>query len=625
LSASPIAIEPEQSSERRRRICVVPILLVSCLAALVFSPSAQAAGAPLGWGENLDGQLGNGTFTEMGCVCIPNPTAAVGIDDATQVAGGDEHTLALRAGGTVMAWGANGAGQLGNGTTSSSPKPLAVPGPANVVAVDAGTEHSLALLANGTVMAWGDNTSGQLGLGGTSGPESCESDPCSRVPVPVPGLSEVIAISAGGYFSLALLANGTVMAWGYDNFGQLGSGAGTSGGCGCVDHPVAVSGLSGVVAISAGDSHSLALLIDGRVAAWGENSYGQLGTGSPTTAPPNCYCLPPTVVDGLAGVRAVSAGGYTSMALLGDGSARAWGENFYGQIGNGETTKGGCQCIPTPTTVSGLAGAQDIAAGFYHGLALDPNGAAMGWGWNEYGQVGDGTMALRSAPVQVSGLSGAGDLSAGDLTSFALTGPAQTLTVAFAGAGAGAVGGTDGIVCPAVNCASRIPQGRVAILRAEPAPGSGFAGFTGPCTGTAPCQARMDGDQTVIATFGPPKGTKITKAKIKQGKKRKKGKKGKKARTSREQLARRRAKPRARATFFFSAPGAVTGYQCMLVKPKPKRKGKKRKRAKPRFSSCASPRRYKKLGKGRYTFRVRALNILGTDAQPAVRKFRIRR
>jgi hypothetical protein len=604
------------------RIIVIALtLLASLLAAPAISTSAQAASAPLGWGANGDGQIGNGTATEMGCVCILDLTAAIGIDDATRIGGGEDHTVALRENGTVMAWGANGAGQLGNGTIASSSKPVSVPGISDVVAVDAGSRHSLALLANGTVMTWGDNEFGQLGVGGTSGPDTCESEPCSRVPVPVPGLSGVVAISAGGFFNLALLANGTVMAWGYDYWGQTGSGAGTEGGCECVDHPVAVPGVSGAVGVSAGENHSMALLFNGTVVTWGENSYGQLGRGSTTTSPPKCICLPPAVVGGLAGVRSVSAGGFTSMALLGDGSGRAWGENFYGQTGSGETTKGGCQCIPTPTAISGLTAAQDIAAGFYHGLALGSNGGGVGWGSNDFGQVGDGTQALRSAPVSISGLSGASDLSSGEFTSFALTGPAQTLTVSFAGAGAGAVGGSDGIVCPAVDCVSRVPRGRVDALRAEPAAGSGFAGFTGACTGTGPCQARMGTDQTVTATFGPPVGTRITRARIKQGK-RAKRRRGGKASSSRKQ--RRRAKPRARAAFSFTAPGAVTHYQCMLVRPKSTRQKTKRKR-KPRFSKCASPKRYKKLRKGRYTFRVRALNILGGDAKPAVRKFRIRR
>ena len=211
----------------------------------------------------------------------------------------------------------------------------------------------------------------------------------------------------------------------------------------------------------------------------------------------------------------------------------------------------------------------------------------------------------------MSGLSGASAVSSGEYTSFALIGPSHALTVSLAGAGAGTVGGPDGIICPAVNCAGRYADSQIEILRAEAAPGSGFAGFTGPCTGTGPCQVKMDADKTVTATFGPPKGTKITRAKIKQGKKPKKG-------------AKRQAETKAKATFSFTTQGVVTGYQCMLVKPKPKRKKGKR-RAKPRFVKCSSPKRYKKLRKGRYKFKVRARNALGVEAKPAVRKFRVRR
>jgi hypothetical protein len=223
--------------------------------------------------------------------------------------------------------------------------------------------------------------------------------------------------------------------------------------------------------------------------------------------------------------------------------------------------------------------------------------------------VGDGTEALRNAPVPVGGVAGANEVSTGDRTSFALIGPSRTLTVSLAGAGTGAVGGPDGILCPAASCAGRFPDSQVEILRAEPAPGTGFAGFTGACTGTGTCQVRMDTDMAVTATFGPPKGSGITRAKIKQGKRPRRG-------------AKRKPRPTAKATFSFTAPGAVTGYQCMLVRPKPK---KARKRAQQRFSSCSSPKRYKKLRKGRYVFKVRAENILGVDAQPAVRKFKVRR
>ncbi len=594
-----------------RRLLPASIFLACCLAILAFSASAQAAGSSaLGWGDNLYGQIGNGTPVKTGCSCVPTPTAVSGLSDATQISGGTSHTLALHADGTVTAWGLNFRGQLGNGTETDSSTPVPVSGLSNVVAVDAGYEHNLALLANGTVMAWGDNLNGELGLP-SSGPETCgASAGCSKVPVQVPGLSDVVAVGADYYYSVALLANGTVMAWGDDYYGQLGDGVGDQSGCTCVEHPVPVPGVSGAMAIAIGEDHVVALLGNGTVAAWGENAEGQIGNGtSIESAPPACLCVGSVAVNGLsAPVSQVDAGAYQGLALL-NGVPWAWGFNADGELGRGFYTVTGCECIPTPGAVQGLSGVQSVAAGAYHTLALLGDGSVKAWGYNADGQVGDGTEALRNAPVPVGGVGGANDVSTGSSTSFALIGSSRALTVSLAGAGTGAVGGPDGILCPAASCASRFPDSQVEILRAEPAPGTGFAGFTGACTGTGTCQVKMDADRSVTATFGPPKGTGITRAKIKQGKKPKKGTK-------------RKPRPTAKATFSFTAPGAVTGYQCMLVRPKPK---KARKRVKPRFSGCTSPKRYKKLRKGRYVFKVRAQNILGVDAEPAVRKFRVRR
>jgi alpha-tubulin suppressor-like RCC1 family protein len=616
LSETLTAFENHRPRGGRLRLAA-PILLVLCLATLAFSASAQAAGsAAVGWGQNYSGETGVGESTQAGCYCIPTPTTVTGLTDATQISGGCCHTLALHSNGTVTAWGDNGAGQLGNGTTEGSETQVQVPGLGNVVAVAAGYEHSLALLANGTVMAWGDNYYGALGVGASfasgGGPDTCGvSTPCSKVPIPVPGLSDVVAITGSYYFSLALLADGTVMAWGQDNSGQVGDGGSQAGiGCECVERPVRVPGVSGAMAISAGESHALALLAAGTVSVWGSNQYGQVGNGTALTPPPSCVCVGPTAASGLSGpVEEVSAGNYHNIALLAGGNPQAWGENRLGQLGNGTTSPAtGCGCVPTPGGVAGLSGLLSVAGGEYHSMALLGDGTVRAWGRNLYGEVGDGTETERNAPVPVSGLSGASDIAAGEATSFALIGPSHTLTVSLAGAGAGAVGGPKGIICPAVTCAGRFPDSQIEILRAEAAPGSGFAGFTGPCTGTGPCQVKMDADKTVTATFGPPKGTRITKAKIKQGKKAKKATK-------------RKPRPKASASFSFSTSGAVTKYECMLIKPK----AKKKKKAKPKFTGCSSPKRYKKLRKGRYTFKVRARNILGVDAKPAVRKFRIRR
>ena len=170
-----------------------------------------------------------------------------------------------------------------------------------------------------------------------------------------------------------------------------------------------------------------------------------------------------------------------------------------------------------------------------------------------------------------------------------------------------------GIRCPG-SCTGRFAQGQVEVLRAEAA-GSGFAGFSGPCAGTGPCRVTMGGDQTVTATFGPPKDTTITAAKI-----------NRKKRTAR---------------FAFQAPGAITGYQCKLIRPQKKKKkkphrrthsgghrtalkGKGGKKREPRFAACGSPKLYKHLRPGRYSFAVRALDILGADAVPATRSFKIK-
>jgi alpha-tubulin suppressor-like RCC1 family protein len=541
------------------------------------------------------------------------------LSDATQISAGCCHGIALHADGTVTAWGYNGLGQLGDGTTTHSPTPVQVKGLTNVVAVDAGYEHNLALLADGTVMAWGDNYNGNLGVGGSDfkggGPETCGTSQCSKVPVRVPGLTDVIAISANYYYNLALLANGTVMAWGYNYSGQMGDAIGSQTGCECVERPVRVPGISGAMAISTGEGHAAALLGDGTLMIWGENHEGQVGNGTTVDeAPPACLCVGVTRSGVPVPVQQISAGSYHNIAMRPGGSLQSWGYNVHGQLGNGTMSpKEGCECIPTPGAVAALTGVRTVAAGDYHSLALLSDGVVRAWGENFHGQLGDGTETERAVPTPVAGLSGVSEIFAGEQTSFALVGPSHTLTVALAGAGAGVVGGPEGIICPTINCAGSFPDSQVQILRAEAAPGSGFAGFTGPCTGTGPCRVEMDADQTVTATFGPPKGTKITRARIKQGKKPKKG-------------AKRNPKPRAKANFRFSTPGAVTGYQCMLIKPKPKpKKGKKRKRAKPRFSKCASPKRYKKLRRGRYTFKVRARNILGVEAKPAVRKFRVRR
>jgi alpha-tubulin suppressor-like RCC1 family protein len=296
-----------------------------------------SSGTVMTWGENANGQLGDGTNTGPGAChyiggpfkeeheresrpCSATPVAVSGLSGVSAVAAGDVHSLALLSNGTVMAWGANGDGQLGDGTTTNRDLPLAVSGLSGVTAISAGSRHSVALLSNGTVMAWGDNEYGQLGDGTTTD---------RHVPVVVSGLSGVTAISAGDVHSLALLSNGTVMAWGSKSLGLLGTGGqlaeefyGTAYSdlpltvCAVGTYPPAkcASGpyLSGVSAISAGPDHSMALLNTGAVVSWGQGGHGQLGNG---TAGFEAYSYVPVEASRLSDVKGISAGSQFSLAF----------------------------------------------------------------------------------------------------------------------------------------------------------------------------------------------------------------------------------------------------------------------------------------------------------------------
>lgn len=579
------------------------LVAVSLVLALVPATAAQASGGTaMGWGNNSEGQVGDG-----GTGGGPAPRAVTGLTEATAISGGYTFSLGLRVDGTVMAWGGNGAGQLGNGSMASSPSPIPVPGLANVVAVSAGTDQALALLADGTVMAWGSNVEGQLGDGATSGPETCPSVlACAKRPQRVPGITNAIAVATGYADDAALLADGTVLVWGSDRNGQLGDGVGVETGCSCVPTPTPVPGVRGAVALAAGFSHLAALLGDGTVATWGRDYEGQLGNGAAVrTTPPNCYCLGPLTVPGVSGARSIAGGGNFSAVLLQDGSTRAWGANEYGQLGGGSSSGPPCSCIPSAVAGPG-PGLQGLAGGLYHALALRADGTVLGWGENEYGQLGEAGSSPRLTPIVVPGVSGASAVAGRVYTAFALIGPSQKLEVTLAGAGSGKVGGaaaaegSEAIVCPGA-CAGRYPQGQVETLRAEANAGSGFAGFSGACTGTGLCRLTMSGDQAVTATFGPPKGTTITAAKIDRKKR--------------------------SATFSFSAPGAITGFECKLVRPVPKHHRHKHRKHRhgAKFAACGSPQSYRHLkAAGSYQFQVRALDLLGADAQPASRGFKMK-
>lgn len=218
----------------------------------------------------------------------------------------------------------------------------------------------------------------------------------AALPTPAGG-----AIAAGPFHTLALKADGKVWAWGANANGQLGDGAVVARST-----PVAVSNLTDVVAIAAGRSHSIALRADGTVWAWGSNASGELGDG--TTSPR----LRPVQVSGLTDVVAIAAGGLRfNLALKGNGTVFAWGENSSGQLGDGTHTP-----RLRPVVVPGLAHVREISAGKAHALALLEDGTIRSWGSNSFGQLGDGSQQPRERPVEVKGAVGIVAVTAGTLS-----------------------------------------------------------------------------------------------------------------------------------------------------------------------------------------------------------------
>lgn len=356
------------------------------------------------WGLNSSGQLGNGNTTNQ-----KSPVQVTGIGNATAVASGSAHSLTLRSDGTVSSWGSNAYGQLGNGTTNNSSTPVAVSSLSNATAIAAGASHSLALSTDGTVVAWGLNSSGQLGNGGTTN---------SSTPVSVSNLTRVVAIAAGNSQSLALRVDGTVWAWGGNASGQLGNGTTTGS-----TTPVQVSGLSGVVAIAAGGDDSYALTRSGTVYAWGDDQYGQLGNTSVTKK-----STTPVLVSTTGTIAAIAAGGYHALAIASDGTVEAWGRNNSGQLGDGQSC--GHQSCTVPVHLGSPTGVIALAGGSLHSLAATNTGALWAWGDNGYGQLGNGTTTNAKTPTQITSLSG---IKPGAAPSFTYNGDGLRMTKSTAG------------------------------------------------------------------------------------------------------------------------------------------------------------------------------------------------
>ena len=393
---------------RRSRFRVAVITTVSTALVALSLPMAQAGDvAPPGdpWAWGRN----DAGYVGNGCVGhdIDRPERVTRLLGVTLISHG---ALAVTSDMQLWAWGPNSHGQVGDGTTEMRCEPVMVPGMDDVVAISGGHQYSLALRANGRVWAWGDNDYGQLGN---------ETTVDSPNPMRVRHLKNAVAVSAGPDHALALKANGKVKAWGNNTNGELGDGTTLS-----QLRPRTVPGLTDVVSISAGGyddgirpdyGFNLVVRADGTLWAWGYNKVSQLGDGTTITR------YVPTEIPGLTDVAAVSAGDYFSLALRIDGTAWAWGENSNGELGNG-TTMGS----RTPQQVPGLAGVTAVAAGGQYSLALTADGLMFAWGENSHGQLGNGEPAGDVLePGQVLDLTGVTAIDAGLQTSYAIAMPSS--------------------------------------------------------------------------------------------------------------------------------------------------------------------------------------------------------
>ncbi len=384
------------------------------------SCALMASGQVRCWGRNADGQLGDGTRTSRSRpVTVLNAAGSGPLTGVAQVIAGANHTCARLTNGKASCWGDNADGQLGDGTTTDRLRPTKVVGSSGtgalrtITLLTADGSHSCALLASTEARCWGDDTYGALGDGlGSTGERVISAVPVAVVATTDPGsLTGITHLVTGGGHSCAVLANGQARCWGINGFGELGDGViGMDG----APRPVVVLNgtgtgpLTGVSLVSAGVAHSCAVMTNARARCWGSDTadyvhYGQLGTRSDSS-------YPATVLNSsgsapLTGVSMIRAGDGHTCARLSAGLAACWGANYDGRLGIGRSGMDADRDVPVlvqnTAGTAALTGVSEVAAGGAHNCARLSAGLAACWGSNSYGQLGDGTHTQRTRPVLV--------------------------------------------------------------------------------------------------------------------------------------------------------------------------------------------------------------------------------
>jgi alpha-tubulin suppressor-like RCC1 family protein len=328
------------------------------------------------WGRNNYGQLGDGHVHDP----YSNTPVQIMSSGVSSVALGFYHTCAVKTDGSLWCWGYNYYGQLGDGTNIDSDTP--VPITSGVSSVALGFYHTCAVKTDGSLWCWGYNGYGQLGDGTYIGRET-----------PVPITSGVSSVALGFYHTCAVKTDGSLWCWGYNGYGQLGDG--TSGWGTEKNTPVPIT--PGVSSVALGGNHTCAVKTDGSLWCWGANWSGQLGDGTRVQKSTPYPVITP------AGALSISVGGSHSCAIKTDGSLWCWGYNSSGQLGNGESA-GDSSYLPSQVSPPILSDVSFVSLGGEHSCAIKIDGSLWCWGDNYYGQLGDGTYgpyADKNTPVKI--------------------------------------------------------------------------------------------------------------------------------------------------------------------------------------------------------------------------------
>lgn len=337
------------------------------------------AGAVKCWGDNHFGQLGNDSDQLYSLIPVDVHGLQSGV---TKISVGTAYACALRADGGIKCWGKNDSGQLGNGTFEHSAVPVEVVGlTEGAIDIQTGNLHTCAITAVGGTKCWGNDLYGKLGNGELSS---------SAVPTDVIGLSTgTLAVTVGGSHTCALTLEKNVKCWGYNFHGELGDNSTLNR-----EAPVDVEGLTSTVkAITAGAHHTCAIMSDESAMCWGYNAHGELGNGTNEN-----QIAPVKVLELGMGAGRIDSKSYHTCALTNDNIIKCWGVNSKGQLGNGTDEN-----RALPDIVNGLPNnsVRSITVGVSHTCAVSTDNRAMCWGYNAYGEVGDGTKTIRQIPVNV--------------------------------------------------------------------------------------------------------------------------------------------------------------------------------------------------------------------------------